>query len=64
VKYKQYTAIAYKNDTEVGFYLDQSGDVTFSKHRENVEGTKIPQRIIGGFSDNYLVECIIDEGFI
>ncbi|WP_169088180.1 hypothetical protein [Paenibacillus sp. PL91] len=33
VKYKEYTAIAYKNDTEVGFYLDQSGSGTFSKHR-------------------------------
>ncbi|WP_144376871.1 hypothetical protein [Paenibacillus sp. FSL A5-0031] len=64
VKYKEYTAIAYKNDTEVGFYLDQSGSGTFSKHWENVEGTKIPQRFIGGFSDKYLVEYIIDENIL
>lgn len=64
VKYKQYTAIAYKNDTEIGLYLDQLGDGTFSKHWENIEGTKIPQRIIGGFSDKYLVECINDESIL
>lgn len=64
VKYKEYTAIAYKNDTEVGFYLDQSGNGTFSKHWENVEGAKIPQRFIGGFSDKYLVEFIIDESIL
>lgn len=64
VKYKQYTAIAYKNDTEVGFYLDQTGNGTFSKHWENVDGTKIPQTFIGGFSDKYIVEYIIDESIL
>ncbi|MFC0394022.1 hypothetical protein [Paenibacillus mendelii] len=44
--------------------MDQTGDGTFSKHWENIEGTKIPKRFIGGFSDKYLVEYIIDESML
>ncbi|WP_239624199.1 hypothetical protein [Paenibacillus sp. H1-7] len=64
VKYKQYTAIAFRNDREVGLYLDQSGNGRFSKHWENIEGNVSPKRFIGGFNDKYLVEYIIDEDIL
>jgi len=64
VKYKEYTAIAFKNDSEIGFYLDQTGNGDFSKHWENIENGKVPKRITGGFSDKYLIECIVDKSIL
>lgn len=44
-----------------GFYLDQSGAGMFSKHETLIEGSNVPERIIGGFKDKYIVEYVADE---
>jgi len=61
VKYKQYTAIAYKNESEAGLFLDQTGNGRFSKHWVNVEKERPVKRFLGGFSDKYLIEFIVDK---
>lgn len=62
VKYKQYTAIAFRDDKEVGFYLDQSGDGEFSRHVTAIKESS--KRFMGGFSDKFIVEYITDEAIL